>query len=219
MDSKVMEILKEEKTDISEYFRIFGNINMTLLIKKRKTMNLRENGTYVPSSESKDIKGWLAFFLFQIACGGIISFVSIFFNISLESYEGFPELYAYIGMACDMLCALGLLGAAAYTLYAFIKRKPNAVSLGKIVVTVIMLTNIAILLMGELDDSGLGSAQRIVQTLVWNVIWLIYLSKSEQVERLFPREQRKVYKRDFLLLFIFVLPMIFLGIVILTTLF
>ncbi|MDB0795795.1 DUF2569 family protein [Phocaeicola vulgatus] len=182
-------------------------------------MNLRENGTYVPSSESKDIKGWLAFFLFQIACGGIISFVSIFFNISLESYEGFPELYAYIGMACDMLCALGLLGAAAYTLYAFIKRKPNAVSLGKIVVTVIMLTNIAILLMGELDDSGLGSAQRIVQTLVWNVIWLIYLSKSEQVERLFPREQRKVYKRDFLLLFIFVLPMIFLGIVILTTLF
>lgn len=158
MDSKVMEILKEEKTDISEYFRTFGNINMTLLIKKRKTMNLRENGMYVPSSESKDIKGWLAFFLFQIGCGGIISFVSIFFNISLESYEGFPELYAYIGMTCDMLCALGLLGAAAYTLYAFIKRKPNAVSLGKIVVTVIMLTNIAILLMGELDDNGLGSA-------------------------------------------------------------
>lgn len=181
-------------------------------------MNLRENGRYIPPSESKNISGWLAFFLFQLACGGIISFISVFFSLNLESYEGFPEMYAYIGMACDMLSVLGLLGGAAYTIYAFIKRKPNAVSLGKIMVTVIMLTNIAILCIGDLDDSGLNSAQRICQTLIWNAVWLIYLSKSEQVERLFPREERKVYKRDFFLLFIFLLPMVFLGIIFFTTL-
>lgn len=175
-------------------------------------MNLRENGLYVPPSESKNIRGWLAFFLFQIACGGIISFIFIFLNLDIDNYNGVSELYTYMGMACDMLSALGLLGAVAYTIYAFKKRKPNAVCLGKIVVTVVMLTNIVILLIGDLDESGLGSAQRICQTLIWNVIWLIYLSKSEQVERLFPREERKVYKRDFLLFFIFLLPIILLGV-------
>lgn len=174
-------------------------------------MELGKTGMYVPPSESKEIRGWLTFFLFQIACGGIISFIAIFFNLDMESYAGFPEPYAYIGMTCDMLSALGLLGAAAYTVYAFKKRKPNAVYLGMIVVIVVMLSNITILLIGETDESGLGSVQRICQTLVWNVIWLIYLSKSEQVERLFPREERKVYKRDFLLFFIFLLPIAALG--------
>lgn len=174
-------------------------------------MNLRESGAYIHPSESKNIRGWLAFFLFQLACGGVISFISVFFSLSFESYQGFPDAYAYMGMACDMLSVLGLLGGAGYTIYAFVKRKPNAVSLGRIMVVVIMLTNIVILLIGELDDSGLNSAQRICQTLVWNLVWLIYLSRSEQVNRLFPREERKVYKRDFLLLFIFLLPMAFLG--------
>lgn len=174
-------------------------------------MELKGYNPLPPPSESKNIKGWLLFFLFQLACGGAISFITIISGLNLEDYVVYSEPYAYLGVSVDAFSALGLLGMAAYTIFAFKKRKPNAVYLGRIAVVVVMLMNITILLLGDLEADGMGSARQIIQTLVWNVVWLIYLSKSEQVERLFPRAERIFYKRDLWLFLIVLLPLAWLA--------
>ena len=174
-------------------------------------MELKGYNPLPPPSESKEIKGWLLFFLFQLACGGVISFITIISGLNLDDYIAYSEPYAYLGMTVDTFSALGLLGMSAYTIYAFKKRKSNAVYLGRIAVVIVMSMNITILLLGDLEANGMGSARQIVQTLVWNVVWLIYLSRSEQVARLFPHAERTFYKRDLWLFLIVLLPLTWLA--------
>lgn len=47
-----------------------------------------------------------------------------------------------------------------------------------------------------MEDVGWGSLPQVVKGLVWSLIWFIYLSVSNQVAELFPKENRRVFNRD-----------------------
>lgn len=158
------------------------------------------------------IHGWLAFFLFQIGAGTVISVASTSIELNPDTYLGTPPI-AYIGFFCDLLAMLGLAFGGVYTIYSVIKRKPNAVSLSTIYVCVVMVSNVAVLLTGSYETGGfVGSLQQIVVSLLWNIIWLLYLHKSEQVKEIFPVEKRVTKKADFILLLVVILPLAWLGI-------
>ena len=144
----------------------------------------------------KSVKGWLSFFLLSIFVGFIISVVLGFKDFALSHYEEFGNISKYVGAFCELYVYVfwGILGT--YTIISFIKIKPNAVFLGKTYLIFLFINNLILLLVGEYEDSYMGSFLQISRSLIYCCIWFSYLCFSEQVKDLFPPEKRIVYKRD-----------------------
>jgi len=158
--------------------------------------------------ENTSISGWLSFFLFSIFVGGLISAV-----VPLAQYQSTLEEYgsAYL-VWCDLSLGIMLFALAIYTLVSFCNRKPDAVFLAKTYVCVAFATNFIVLLGGDYDESGLGSFPRIVRSLIWGVIWFIYLCRSNKVEEVIPSEYRKHTAKDYYIIAALVLiPVLFMA--------
>lgn len=147
-----------------------------------------------------DIHGWLSFFLFSIGLGGLFSALYPILTYNIAEYDG-----SHFLAMCDVMLGIMLLTLSCYTIYSFCKRKPNAVFLAKMYVIVTFVSNILVLINGEYDETGLGSLPRIIRSLVWGVIWFLYLSFSEQVSDIIPKSYRKIFSRDYYFLSAFVI--------------
>lgn len=147
-----------------------------------------------PRPGDENIHGWLAFFLFTIGIGGLLTLVLNVAGIKMEDYAN-----NYLLIASDVLTGVGFFFLACYTIYAFLKKKPNAVFLGKSYLILIFLSNALSLLTGNGEEGkGLGSTYQMARSLIWGIIWFIYLMESNQVEEIFPYEYRKVVTRDWI---------------------
>ena len=161
-----------------------------------------EQGTNPNSTrEDKWPKGWLSFFLFSIVIGAVFSIFSNLSNFSIAAYDsGQGETLAYIGILCDIVQLGGCLLLAIYTAYTFIKNRPNAVSLGKMYLISLFACNMLLLWFNSIGESfetdGLGSMTQIVRSLIYTLIWFLYLTYSIQVADLFPKETRVTKVRD-----------------------
>ena len=178
------------------------------------------NLTPLTPHKDRQIGGWLSFFLFVVGMGAALTVIFTFYNFSFASYDmGLGEVVAYVCAAVDILFSLGIGGLAVYTILAFHKKRPNAVFLGKSYVIVIFLSNSLILLSGEYEDTGLGSLTQIIKALVWGIIWFTYLSVSQQVSDIFPKEERKIPKRDkYIVGSLLVTPLLLIGVSLLISL-
>lgn len=139
--------------------------------------------------ENTNIHGWLSFFFFAIAIGGVISAAYPIVTFNAADYEG----NMWLG-AIDILLGIGMLAIAIYTIYAFTQRKPNAIFYGRLYVVLVFVTNI-ILLIGN-PDAGLGGVKQTFKGIIWGIIWFLYLLFSEQVQEVIPQSFRKVSKFD-----------------------
>lgn len=138
------------------------------------------------------VHGWLTFFLFAITLGGIVSAAYPIFTLNLAEYSG-----SYFLAACDIMEGLFLCALALYTVYAFDRRKPNAVFCARCYVIMVFATNAISLFVGGVDDTALlGSSKQLIRSLMWCVIWFLYTVYSEQVEEIIPKSFRKVTWRD-----------------------
>lgn len=138
------------------------------------------------------VHGWLVFFLFAITLGGVISAAFPIFTFNLDEYGG-----SYFLAACDIVQGLFLCTLALYTVYAFDRRKPNAVFCARCYIILVFAVNAISLIGGNVDDTAvLGSTKQLIRSLVWSVIWFLYLLYSEQVEEIIPKSFRKVTWRD-----------------------
>ncbi len=156
------------------------------------------------------IHGWLALFLFLICIGGLASALNPLLTFDIEEYSGI-----YFIAIIDILFGLALCALAFYAAYSIVMRKPNAVFVAMMYTIIIFASNLIILLIGEFNDSGLGSLRQTIYSLIWGIVWISYLASSEQVEELIPSESRKIYRRDYYIIGIFVLyPMLLLSYVI-----
>lgn len=154
------------------------------------------------------ISGWLGFFLFAVGAGSIISAIYLLATVNPSDYAGNVFL-----TVADPLVGICNLGVAIYTIYAFNKRKPNAVFFAKLYVIIIFATNILSLIGGEFDTTGLNTEKRTIQGIVFSIIWFIYLCVSKQVEEVIPPSFRNVTKRDWSIAAAVVgLPLLCLGI-------
>ncbi len=139
--------------------------------------------------ENTNIHGWLSFFFFAIAVGGLISAVYPIATFNADDYAG----NMWLG-AIDIVLGVGMLAIAIYTIYAFIQRKANAVFYGRLYVVLVFVTNI-ISLIGN-SDAGLGGVKQTFKGIIWGIIWFLYLLYSEQVQEVIPKSFRKVSKFD-----------------------
>lgn len=139
--------------------------------------------------ENTNIHGWLSFFFFAIAIGGLISAISPIATFNAADYAG----NMWLG-AIDILLGIGMLAIAIYTIYAFSQRKANAVFYGRLYVVLVFVTNI-ISLIGN-PDAGLGGVKQTFRGIIWGIIWFLYLLYSEQVQEVIPKSFRKVSKFD-----------------------
>lgn len=79
-----------------------------------------------------------------------------------------------------------------YTVYAFIRRKTDAVFWGYVYLLLCLITSLLPILLGY------GSTNAIT-SLVWNIIWGIYFILSDNVKTLIPKETRTVGRIDWIL--------------------
>ena len=79
-----------------------------------------------------------------------------------------------------------------YTVYAFLRRKANAVFWGYAYLLVCLITNIFSLLYGY-------ESMNTMTSLVWNVIWSVFFILSDNVKTLIPKETRRVTTIDWVL--------------------
>ncbi len=104
-----------------------------------------------------------------------------------------------------MLCAVAFL-----TVYAFTQRKPNAVFLGKTYVVAIFVSNILSLMGGGFETADLVSPTQTIRGIYIGAIVFAYLTFSDQVHEVIPKEFRKLSKKDYgLVAALIVVPLLF----------
>lgn len=155
-----------------------------------------------------EIHGWLSFFFFAIILGGLFSAIYPIATFNASDYAG-----NFCLGAVDIVTGLLLLAVAGFTVYSFVKRKPNAVFWGKVYVALVFLTNVFVLVSGATEEKGFQSATQVGRSVVWGIIWFLYLSFSDQVQEIIPKSYRKISSSDWAMLAAFILLPIFLYVV------
>lgn len=154
-----------------------------------------------------NIHGWLSFFLFSIGLGGLVSALYPIFTYNVEEYG------SHFLALSDVFLGIMLLALAIYSIYAFLKKKPNAVYLAKVYIIAVFVSNIIALLSSEFEETGIGSMPRLIRSLIWSIIWFLYLTLSEQVKNIIPKSYRKLFSHDYYITAAFVIvPLFMLGI-------
>lgn len=155
-----------------------------------------------------EIHGWLSFFFFAIILGGLFSAIYPIATFNASDYAG-----NFCLGAVDIVTGLLLLAVAGFTVYSFVKRKPNAVFWGKVYVALVFLTNVFVLVSGATEEKGFQSATQVGRSVVWGIIWFLYLSFSDQVQEIIPKSYRKISSSDWAMLAASILLPIFLYVV------
>lgn len=158
--------------------------------------------------ENSKISGWLAFFLFAMMFGSIISAVAMIAQFNLGEYGG----NWFLALA-DPILGVMLFALACYTLYSFIKRKTDAVFLAKTYVVAVFLSGLMALAVNSMDDgANTFKPMDIARPLIWGAIWFVFLSVSKQVERVFPPPVRQTDKKDWWILGLLIgIPVLCVG--------
>lgn len=145
--------------------------------------------------------------MFSIGLGGLVSALYPIFTYNVEEYG------SHFLALSDVFLGIMLLALAIYSIYAFLKKKPNAVYLAKVYIIAVFVSNIIALLSGEFEETGIGSMPRLIRSLIWSIIWFLYLTLSEQVKNIIPKSYRKLFNRDYYITAAFVIvPLFMLGI-------
>ena len=134
--------------------------------------------------KTEKIGGWLGFFLFQICAGILVSLILVFTS---QWPEDVAVYYILQGLIIIPYMLMGV-----YTVYAFLRRKANAVFWGYAYLLVCLIINIFSLLYGY-------ESMNTMTSLTWNVIWSVFFILSDNVKTLIPKETRRVTTIDWVL--------------------
>jgi hypothetical protein len=153
------------------------------------------NDVQVPCAGDTNIHGWLTFFLCCfVGIGSVASLIMILATSSISEYDG--NIWLYL---CDIGYGIFYLITGVYTIYSFYSKKCNAVFLGKFFVVLCFLSNI-ISLIGSDEGTTTKVVTQSIRSLVWCLIWFVYLCRSKQVREIFPKGYRKSLSRDYYLI-------------------
>ena len=152
-----------------------------------------------------DIEGFFAFYLFwSIPIGIILTLVFFILNFKAGSYSGSTLLQWF-----DISSILFYTYFGAYTIYAFVKQKSDAVFIGKYQLILLFASNLLVLLLGATDGIW-NSVPRVVASLIWIIIFFLFLSFSEDVNDRIPKETRKLTPLNKVMLVLsIILPLFF----------
>ena len=186
------------------------------LVKKEQTENrhisldsFQQKQNVYDNELKKKRDGWLSLFLLQIGIGGVLSPIIGFSTMSLSNYDiGIGDWHSILGAVSDGVLLIGFAVIAFYTISSFDNYRSNSIGLARAYLIIVIITNLISLIGGNYESSGSNSLSRITISIIWQIIWLIYLSQSKLVEELFPKKERKIFKRDKIILFSIITPVI-----------
>lgn len=147
-------------------------------------------------SNDDKIHGWLVMYLACCILGGTLS---IFSNIQYIDFSNNTAGFGWLVFA-DFLRWIFHAGICFYTFDSFVKRRNTAVFWGKWALITYIFSNIVVLIRGDYTFEWVGSVKGVLFALVWGVVWYVYLCKSEQVNRLIPKEVQKPGKKEWIIL-------------------
>lgn len=155
-------------------------------------------------AKSDGITGFLAFYVFwSIPIGIALTIVSLFLGAAQAAGSGiFMTLYAIAFYGFYFYFS-------AYTIYAFVKKKSDAVFIAKYQLIILFVNNLLVLFAGG-GDTMLDNPGRLGASLIWTVVFFVYLVMSDDVNERIPRETRKLSKLNKpLVILSIVLPVLF----------
>ncbi len=161
-------------------------------------MFFMETNSQQLNTQSNDdkIHGWLVMYLACCILGGALS---IFSNIQYIDFSNNTPGFGWLVFA-DFLRWIFHAGICFYTFDSFVKRRNTAVFWGKWALITYIFSNIVVLIRGDYPFEWVGSVKGVLFALVWGVVWYVYLCKSEQVNRLIPKEVQKPGKKEWIIL-------------------
>lgn len=135
--------------------------------------------------------GWMmSFYWFVLAAGAVLTTIMTFTQFK-------PSEGLFYALA-DLVLQLGYAALCVYTIVAFSKRLPNAVALGKIQNFLLIAMNVFIILLnmvgGETD--WYSSSARLINSIFWSTIFLVYLYTNTKINAILPKESRHMLKYD-----------------------
>lgn len=153
------------------------------------------------------IHGWLSFFIFVLVCSSLKNVGDFFSTYKVSDYGGSNLL----GMAGISL-VVELVMVAVWSIISFCRRSPSAVFWAKYYIVLVLLTNVLALWCG-VENQGLETSVAIgmaMGSVFWSIIWLLYLSLSQQVQVVIPKRYRHVGIRTWLCAgLVILIPLIF----------
>ena len=149
----------------------------------------------------KERKGisWLSLYMYAYLIVGTI----ILSNTSLggeipDEYRSNLTLFWEEKACVIFVCALAL-----YNFLALFKRWPNAVQISNTYLGVIILINGFNLLLGNINTTDTEEGQlmaRSITGIITAIGWIVYFRNSKEINALFPKEERRLFSRDVLII-------------------
>lgn len=134
-------------------------------------------------------------FLFGSVVSGVIMAVSDIWP--MLKLLGVATIWFYTLLLLLILIHLVSIGFPVYTLYSIFKLKPNAIALAKMYLILNFLASVSTIMLGSQTEaqpttlaSAMTSTQALIQSLIYSVIWFLYLIFSGKVNIIFPKEKR-----------------------------
>lgn len=135
------------------------------------------------ANEPSEIKGFFAFYLYwSIPIGVIITIIKTLFSYDSASYLGSGFL-----LCADIALTLIYTYLGIYVIYAFIKQRSDAVFMAKYQLLYLFLSNILVIAVGDSESMTFSS-------IIWSIIFFLYICFSEDVKDRIPKETRKLTK-------------------------
>lgn len=161
-------------------------------------LRFREIGTPAPTVETNQehrLPGFLSFYLWcSLGVGSFTQLLIFFYNCFAKNVDR-----TWQGMF-DTFFSLFLAALSIYTIYAFVKRKRNAIALAKTQLIIRIVTTVIVLFNQWVLSASTTTIVRSVSSLIWSVIFLWYISTSEMVSRCIPTEKRGLTNWDIVII-------------------
>ena len=143
------------------------------------------------------LSNWLVFFLFTVGLYGLITLI-----LSIVLFDkNILAINVFLGIT-ELVFGFIMLLFSAYTIFTFINRQSNAIFVAKAWLAILFLSNCVPYIVGSSEETVLSNYGRIFFSFTWFIVWFVYLTLSSQVNRAFPKEERRFYKMDIVILII-----------------
>lgn len=181
--------LQKSEGDIQSYAKASRD---TTTISVSET---EESENYVCGPGDEPIRGWLLFFL--IFPVGLTSVINFFYTIDKTNFAQYGDNWWIPGV--DIAYSTFLMIVGIFTVISFFRKKPDAVFLARSFIILHFIPTIGSLIITYGNTTSDGVI-RMLKSLVWCFVWFLFTFGSGRIEEIFPKEYRKTFIHDYILI-------------------
>lgn len=188
-DDFLVKDLQRQGINEEDARRLISEVHAERNVSNKETL-------FDDSSSNGKVTGFLAWVCYLVGAGGVYGLIRpiVYFQ------KGGQDIWTTI----DLVESIFITILAIYAVYSILKKKPNGVPLILSYVILCLLNNVLGIIW--YDESVDDPKWRIIRTIIWCTLILIYFCSSGQVRELFPRRSRSTRWYDKVLISVTALP-------------